>query len=163
MEIFLDSHPIFSTLPNLTYLTSETQKFKFDKFLPYALSPTQNESKEPKRSQINLHLDHETVVHILLEDAAYRCFDLAGTDLADLSPNRATHLKSPEKVKQRTYNKRTEYFHLRKGKLSADMQGKLWVWLKLYEQHWTVSLKSVHITCVPATGYTYCRSKGQLD
>ncbi len=33
---------------------------------------------------------------MLLVDAAYRCFDLACTDLARLSPNRATHLKSPE-------------------------------------------------------------------
>ncbi len=72
METFLHSHPIFSTLPNLTFLTSETQKFKFDKFLPRALSPTQNEPKEPKRSQINPHLDHEAAVDILLEDAAYR-------------------------------------------------------------------------------------------
>ena len=96
METFLHSHPIFSVLPNLTFLTSETQKFKFDKFLPRALSPTQNEPKEPKRSQINPHLDHETAVHILLEEAACRCFDLACTDLAHLSPNRATHLKSPK-------------------------------------------------------------------
>ncbi len=85
-------------LPNLTFLTSETQKFQFDKFLPCALSPTQSEPKEPKRSQINPHLDHETAVHILLEDAAYRCFDLAHTDLAHLSPNRATHLKSPKNL-----------------------------------------------------------------
>ncbi len=96
-EIFLHSHHIFSALPNLTFLTSETQKFKFYKFLPCTLSPIQNEPKEPKRSQINPHLDHETAVDILLEDAAYRCFDLARTDLAHLSPNRATHLKSPEK------------------------------------------------------------------
>ncbi len=95
-ETFLHSHPIFSALPNLTFLTSQTQKFKFDKFLPCTLSPTQNEPKEPKRSQINPHLDHETAVHILLEEAAYRCFDLACTDLAHLSPNRATHLKSPK-------------------------------------------------------------------
>ncbi len=80
--MFLDSHLIFSALPNLTILTSETPKFKFDKFLPCALSPTQNEPKEPKRSQINPHLDHETAAHILLEDPAYRCFDLARTHLA---------------------------------------------------------------------------------
>ena len=78
-------------------MISETQKFKFDKFLPHALSLTQNEPKEPERSQMNPHLDHETAVHILLEDAAYRCFDLARTDLAHLSPNRTTHLKSPKK------------------------------------------------------------------
>ncbi len=104
MKTFLHSHPIFSMLLNLTFLTSETQKFKFDKFLPHALSPTQNVPKEPKRSQINPHLDHETAVYILLEDAAYWCFDLARTDLAHLSPNRATHLKSPKKycVKART-------------------------------------------------------------
>ncbi len=72
MEIFLHSHPIFSTLPNLTFSTSETPKFKFDKFLPYALSLTHNEPKEPKRAQINPHLDHETAADILLEDAAYR-------------------------------------------------------------------------------------------
>ncbi len=96
--------PHFSVLPNLTFLTSETHKLKFDKFLPGALSPTQNEPKEPKRSQINPHLDHETAVHILLEDAAFRCFDLAHTDLAHLSPNRATHLKSPENFKKRSEN-----------------------------------------------------------
>ncbi len=32
-----------------------------------------------------------------MEEAAYRCVDLARTNLAHLSPNRATHLKSPEK------------------------------------------------------------------
>ncbi len=78
-------------------MTSEIQKFKFDKFFPHTLSLTQNKPKEPKRSQINPHLDHETAVHILLEDAAYRCFDLACANLAHLSPNCATHLKSPKK------------------------------------------------------------------
>ncbi len=78
-------------------MTSGTQKFKFNKFLPHALSPTQNEPEEPKRSQIDPHLDDRTAVHILLEDAACRCFDLACTDLAHLSPNCATHLKSPKK------------------------------------------------------------------
>ncbi len=107
MEIFLHLYPIFSTLPNLTFLTSETQKFKFNKFLPRALSPTQNEPKEPKRSQINPHLDHETAVHILMEDAACRCFDLAHTDLAHLSPNLATHLKSP-KNQNKSHRNRTE-------------------------------------------------------
>ncbi len=38
-----------------------------------------------------------TSVHILLEEAAYGCFDLAHTNLAHLSLNRATHLKSPQK------------------------------------------------------------------
>ncbi len=71
VEIFLHSYPIFSALPKLTFFTWETQKFKFDKFLPHALSPTQNEPKEPKRSQINPYLDHETAIHILLEDTAY--------------------------------------------------------------------------------------------
>ncbi len=94
METFLAPHPIFSSLPNLTFLTSGKQKFKFDKFLPCALFPTQNEPEKPKRSQINPHLHHETAVHILLEDAACRCFDLAHTDLAHLSPNCATHIKS---------------------------------------------------------------------
>ncbi len=98
METFLHSHPIFSAFPNLIFLTSETQKFKFDKFLPHTLLPIQNEPKEPKRSQINPHLDHETAVDILLEEAAYKCFDLACTDLAHLSPNHATHLKSPKKT-----------------------------------------------------------------
>ncbi len=37
--------------------------------------------------------DHETAVRILMEG-----FDLACTDLAHLSPNRATHLKSPKNV-----------------------------------------------------------------
>ncbi len=85
METFLHSHPIFSALPNLT-----------NSFRTQALSPTQNEPKESKRSQINPYLDHETAADILLEDAAYRCFDLARTDLAHLSPNGATHLKSPK-------------------------------------------------------------------
>ncbi len=80
--------PHFSTLLNLTFSTSETQKFKFNKFLPRPLSPTQNEPKEPKRSQIKPHLDHETAADILLEDAAYRCFDLAGTDLANQPKSR---------------------------------------------------------------------------
>ena len=47
-ETFLYPHPIFSALPNLNFLTSGTQKFKFDKFLPHTLSPIQNELKEPK-------------------------------------------------------------------------------------------------------------------
>ncbi len=72
------------------------QNFKFDKFVRDALFPTQNEPKEPKRSQINPHFDHETAVHILLEDTAYRCFDFSHTNWAHLSPNRATHLKSPK-------------------------------------------------------------------
>ncbi len=66
-ETFIHPHSIFSALSNLTFLTSETPKFKFDKFFPCALSPTQNEPKEPKRSQINPHLDYETAVHILLK------------------------------------------------------------------------------------------------
>ncbi len=55
----------------------------------------QKSPKDPK-SILILTMKLSTV-HILLEDAAYRCFDLAHTDLAHLSPNRATHLKSPEK------------------------------------------------------------------
>ncbi len=67
-------------------------------FLTHYPQPKMNQKspKEPKWSQINPHLNHETAVHILLEDAAYRCFYLAGTDLAHLNPNRATHLKSPK-------------------------------------------------------------------
>ena len=91
MEPFLHPYPIFSTLPNLNFLTSWTQKFQLYQFLPCALSPTQNKPKEPKRFWINPYLDHKTAVHILLEDAAHRCFDLAC-----LSLNRATHLKSPK-------------------------------------------------------------------
>ncbi len=79
------------------------------------LSPTQNEPKEPKRSQINPYLDHETAVHKLLVDAAYRCFDLACTDLAYLSPNRATHLKSPEKKPERVNNSFTRNKHQIRG------------------------------------------------
>ncbi len=96
MEIFLHPHPIISALPNLTFLTSGTQKFKFDKSLTHILSLTQNEPEEPKRSWTDPHLDYQTAVHILLEDAACRCFDLACTNLAHLSLNRATHLKSPK-------------------------------------------------------------------
>ncbi len=102
METFLHSHLIFSTLPNLTFLTSEIQKLKFDKFLHHTLSPTEHEPKESKWSQIYPHLDQETAVHILLEDAACRWFDLAGTDLAHLSPNRATHLETPKKNQLKT-------------------------------------------------------------
>ncbi len=36
------------------------------------------------------------LLYTLLEDAAYRCFDLACTDLTHLSPNCAAHLKSPK-------------------------------------------------------------------
>ncbi len=96
-ETFLHLYPTFSTLPNLTFVTSGTQKFKFDKLIPHSLSPSQNKPEKPKRSKIDPYLDHQTAVHILLEDAACRCFDLAYTDLAHLRPNRATHLKSPKK------------------------------------------------------------------
>ncbi len=99
-ETFLHSHSIFSILPNLTFLNSKTQKFKFDKFLPRTLSPTQNEPKEPKRSQINPHLDHETAADILLEDAACMCFDFACSDFAcffQKLTNRTKLLKSPKK------------------------------------------------------------------
>ncbi len=89
--------PFFPHFQILPVSPQKCQNFKFDKFLPRALSLIQNEPKEPKRSQINPHLDYKTAVYILLEDAAYRCFDLARTDLAHLSPNRATHLKSPKK------------------------------------------------------------------
>ncbi len=41
-------------------------------------SSTQNEPKEPKRFKINPHLNHQTaIIPILLEDLAYRWFDLA--------------------------------------------------------------------------------------
>ncbi len=114
IEIFLQSHPIFSALSNLNFLTSETQKFKFDKFLPHTLSPTQNEPEEPKRSWINPHLDYETAVYILLEDTACRCFDLAHTDLAHLSPNRATHLKSPKNCSE------TVFLHVSRATVCVD-------------------------------------------
>ena len=64
IEIFPNPYPIFSILWNLNILTSQTKKFQLDKFLPYALSPTQSEPKEPKSSQINPHLNHETAVHM---------------------------------------------------------------------------------------------------
>ncbi len=79
-----------------TPCTSKFEKFKVPQILPGTLSPTQIEPKEPKRSKIDPHLDHETAVHMLFVDPACRCFDLACTDLAHLSPNRATHLKSPK-------------------------------------------------------------------
>ncbi len=96
MEPFLHPYPIFSALLNLNFVTWRTLKFKVLQILPGTLSPTQNEPKEPKRTQINPHLDYETGVHILLEDPAYRWFDLARSDFQKL-PNHATHLKSPEK------------------------------------------------------------------
>ncbi len=81
-ETFLHPYLIFSALLNLNLLTWRTPKFKVLQILPGALFPTQIEPKEPKRSWINPHLDNETGVDILQEDAAYRCFDLAHTDLA---------------------------------------------------------------------------------
>ncbi len=99
IDPFLHPHPIFSTLLNLNFLTSWTQKFQLDKFLPQALSPTQNEPKEPKRSQIDLHFDHETGVHVLLEDPACRWFDLAYTNFTHFFQkltNWTKLLKSPE-------------------------------------------------------------------
>ncbi len=70
MDPFPYQHHIFSAFPNLNYLTSGTQKFKLYKFLPQALSQSQIEPKQPERSWIDPHLDHETAVHILLEDPA---------------------------------------------------------------------------------------------
>ncbi len=87
---------IFYTLKFKLFLP---QNSKFSKILPGILSLTYNEPKEPKRSQINPHLDYEIGVHILLEDPAFRWFDFAHTDLAGFFqklPYRATHLKSPK-------------------------------------------------------------------
>ncbi len=70
-EPFLHPYPIFSTFLNLTFLTKKTPKFKVPEILPGALSPTQIEPKEPKRSKLDVHFDYETAVDILLEDPAY--------------------------------------------------------------------------------------------
>ncbi len=56
-EPFLHLYPIFSTLLNLNFLTSRTPKLKVPKILPDALSQTQIEPKEPKRSKNDPHLD----------------------------------------------------------------------------------------------------------
>ncbi len=90
------STPHFSYTSKFDLFDLLNLKFKFDKFLPCALFPTQNEPKEPKRSKINSHLDHETAVDILLEDAACRCFDLAHTDLAQIVQPISNHLKMAE-------------------------------------------------------------------
>ncbi len=65
------STPHFSYTSKFDLFDLRNLKFKFDKFTPCALSPTQNEPKEPKRSKINSHLDHETAADILLEDAIF--------------------------------------------------------------------------------------------
>ena len=99
-EQLLHPYLIFSALLNLNFLTWRTPKFKVPQILPGTLSTTQSEPKEPKRSQIDSHLDYETAVHIPLEDPACRWFDLAHTDLAHFFQkltNCATHLTSPEK------------------------------------------------------------------
>ncbi len=98
-EAFLHPYPIFSPLLNLNFLTWRTPKFKDPQILPGALFPTQMEPKEPNRPQVDPHIDYETGVCILLEDPAYRWFDLARTDLGcffQKLPNHATHLKSPK-------------------------------------------------------------------
>ncbi len=101
MDPFLYPYPIFSALQNLNFLTSQTQKFKFHKFLPRALSPTQNELKKPKRSWINPYFDYETGVDILLEDPAYRWLDFAHSNFAcffQKLTNRTKLLKSPKNI-----------------------------------------------------------------
>ena len=55
-EIYLHPHPIFSALSNLNFLTSETQKFNFNKLLPHALSPTLMNQKSPKDPKLILIL-----------------------------------------------------------------------------------------------------------
>ncbi len=47
-EPFVHPYPTFSALPNLTFLTSETQNLRFDKFLPCALSQPKMNQKSPK-------------------------------------------------------------------------------------------------------------------
>ncbi len=63
-------------------------------FLAHYPQPKMNQ-KSPKDPKLIFILTIKLLY--TYEDAAYRCFDLAHTDLAHLSPNRATHLKSPEK------------------------------------------------------------------
>ncbi len=63
MQPFLHLHTIFSTLLNLNFLTWRNPKFKVPKILPGALSWTQIEPNEPKRSKNDPYLDHETGVH----------------------------------------------------------------------------------------------------
>ncbi len=74
---FRHSYPKLSLLANLNFLTWRTPKFDFPKILPGTLSPTQIKPKEPKRYQIDNHLDYETGVHILLVKATHRCFDFS--------------------------------------------------------------------------------------
>ncbi len=47
---------------------------------------------------MNTHLDLESTADILLEEAAYRCFDLARTDLAQIVQPTSNHLKSAVRV-----------------------------------------------------------------
>ncbi len=55
--------------------------------------------KEPKRSKFGPHFDHETGVHILLEDPAYRWFDFTQSNFTHFFQkvtNRTKLLKSPK-------------------------------------------------------------------
>ncbi len=97
MEPFLHLYPIFCVLSNLNFLTQRTPKFKVPKILPGTLSPTQIEPKEPKRLKID---HHQTGVHILFINPAYRCFDMGCFDLghffkrAQFAQPSSSHLKS---------------------------------------------------------------------
>ncbi len=114
-----------SILLNLNFLTWRTLKFKVLQILLGALSPTQNKPKEPKRSQINPYLDYETGVHILLEDPAYRWFDLAHTDLAcflkssQIVQSTSNHLKTERCQNAALFNTRL-CMHIQKGVSKND-------------------------------------------
>ncbi len=126
-ETFLHPHPIFSTLPNLNFLTSETQKFKFDKFLPHALSPTQNEPNEPKRSSSILILTMKllyTYFWKTLPVGALIWLIPIWLIWAQIVQPTSNHQKSNEELHLRCEKTMTRMF-LRGGSTSGSATGRL--------------------------------------
>ncbi len=100
IDPFLYPYPIFSGLPNLNFLTKGTQKYKFHKFLPWALSSTQNKLKEPNRPWINPYFDYEIGVDILWKTLpigdliSLTLISLAFSKSSQIEPSSSNHLKS---------------------------------------------------------------------
>ncbi len=92
--------PFFSDFQIWTFCPQKPKNSNLtNSFLVHYPKPKINQ-KSPKDPKLDSHHDHQTAVHILLEDPAYRWFDLACTDLAcffQKPPNLATHLKSHKK------------------------------------------------------------------
>ncbi len=93
---FLHLYPIFSVLPNLNFLPSETQKFELDKFLPHPLSQPKMNYKSPKDPQSILILTIK-----LLYTYFWKTLPIG--DLIWLAPIWLTFSKSPQ-VAQPTSN-----------------------------------------------------------